>query len=81
MKDDEMQTNEIRPWASGFDRRDRTVRGIAYEGGIIAGQRLDVSVNGVVYQGLEGYAAGEDIGYGDRVELENGLWWRSTDRH
>lgn len=77
MKNDEIQTSEIREPQPGFDRRARTVRGRATDF-CSAGYRPDVSVGGVSYAGLEGYAAGEDLNAWDLVELENGLWWRCS---
>jgi len=79
MKDDEIQTSEIRRKVPGFDRRDRTVRGYC---GVRSepGAELLICVP-LVLQGREcelehSAAAGELLMPGDLVELENGLWWK-----
>lgn len=73
-----LHTSEIRPWREGFDPRDRTVRGICYDNFKQAGDAVSVGINGVVYTCLDGtLRAGEDMEYGNKVELHSGLWWRA----
>lgn len=75
MKDDEIQTSEIRRPGPGFDRRDRTVRGFALNGGL-PGYMIMASIGGTNLHSEVSFMAGERIFENDLVELENGLWWR-----